>query len=149
MRGGRNRKPLRLRVLQGTARPARRRNTPKPRPIAPSWPSWLNGEARREWQRVAPKLTALGLLTELDRTALTAFCVAWAHLREAEAAVQRDGLTVPGYRGAPRKHPALTVINQATQQLRAWALELGLTPSARSRLDLPPPEDDDAEDDLD
>ena len=77
----------------------------------------------------------------MDRTALTAYCVAWGHLRDAEAAVQRDGLTLVGHRGIGRKHPALTVINQATAQLRAWAGELGLTPSSRSRLDLPEPED--------
>ena len=90
------------------------------------------------------------MLTELDRTALAAHCCAWGHLREAEAAVQRDGLTVPGHRGVVRKHPALTVINSSLAQLRAWAGELGLTPASRARLDLPPPEDEDEdESDLD
>lgn len=38
-------------------------------------PDWLSPEAKREWARVAPELSRLGLLTKLDMAMLAGFCV--------------------------------------------------------------------------
>ena len=67
---GRKPKPPAIRLLEGHAghRPINM-DAPKPRPIAPSCPTWLERDAKREWRRVAPALERLGLLTEIDGSA--------------------------------------------------------------------------------
>jgi len=124
-------------MLQGTGRKARlNRNEPKPPPIAPEMPAWLAPEAKREWERVAPVLERLGLLTALDRAALAIYCQAWARYVDAEAQIAKDGALVPGHRGVMRKHPLLLVLNAAVATLKAFGAEFGMSPASRGRLDV-------------
>lgn len=145
-KGGGNRKPTRLHILHGTGRAKRlNKNEPKPRPVAPTCPKWLPKEAKEEWSRLAAELDALGLLTVLDRAAFAAYCVAVARFREASAVLAREGNVVPGHRGVLRKHPMVTVLRQSLDLLRAFAQEFGLTPAARTRIEVPErPDADDA-----
>ena len=52
-------------------------------------PRFLDREARREWRRVAPALFKLGLLTELDRGPLAAYCQAFSTFIQARDAIKR------------------------------------------------------------
>ncbi len=54
------------------------------KPDRPSYPKWLEPEAKREWRRLAPLTVKLGPLTPLDRAALAAFCTLWARYVTAE-----------------------------------------------------------------
>ncbi len=47
-------------------------------------PEHLSAEARAEWQRLAPVLVRLKLLSSLDRAAFSAYCQAWGRHVEAE-----------------------------------------------------------------
>ncbi len=134
--GGHNKKPERLHVLAGTDRPSRRKNTPKPNPVAPERPAWLTGEAAAAWERLSPELGRLGLLTHLDAAALAAYCSAWASWRWAQAEIERDGAVIAGHRGVLRKHPAWTIGRQAQGAMMAIGRDFGLTPLARQRLDV-------------
>lgn len=68
-------KPSALRVFEG--KPGHHRpidpREPKPRGKAKS-PDWLDDDARAVWSSVAPKLQAIGLLTDLDEHALANYC---------------------------------------------------------------------------
>jgi len=45
-----------------------------------SCPDWLTSEAKEEWERLAPKLVALGRLTNLDLTAFSeGKCISPSH----------------------------------------------------------------------
>jgi len=144
-RGGHNRKPPELHILHGTGRPSRQKQAhPQPTPGRPTCPQWLLPEAKREWRRVAPELLRLGLLTIVDRAALAAYCQAWARWRLCEAVISAEGATVPGHRGVMRKHPLLPACHAYLQLMRAFAAELGLSPSSRGRLSVPPPAEPDA-----
>jgi P27 family predicted phage terminase small subunit len=52
---------------------------------APTCPSFIQGEAKREWTRVTKQLAERGRLTPTDRAALTRYVVAWADFRELSA----------------------------------------------------------------
>ena len=128
---------------------------PKPRVDRPSRPEWLSVEAKHEWGRVVPELERLSLLTIVDRAALAAYCTAWGHLVEAERAMQRSYvIRLPT--GVEKNGKILTgveVLNAvgsqwsryktAMQQVRAFCVEFGLTPSSRGRMSLPEPKDED------
>ncbi len=68
-------KPTRMKVLAGNPgkRPLNRRE-PQPKPGLPRCPAQLSEEAKREWKRISKELDRLGLLTVLDRAALSAYC---------------------------------------------------------------------------
>jgi P27 family predicted phage terminase small subunit len=148
MRAGRKPKPTQLRIIEGNPghRPLQK-NEPKPTPVAPTRPDWLDPEAKREWGRIVPELERLGLLTLVDRGALAAYCQAWGRAVQAEK-VLAGGLTFTTPNGYVQQRPEVAIAQKSWQLVRAFAAEFGLTPSARSRLSVQKPEDE-AEDDLD
>lgn len=141
MAGGRPPKPTHLKVLQGTARPNRMRNEPKPAPVRPTCPRWLSPEAKREWRRVAPELEKLGLLTRVDRAALAAYCQAYARWRQAEEVLEREGLTCEHTNKAGATNvslrPEFFVAQKYLQVIKGFCVGFGLTPSARARMTVP------------
>jgi P27 family predicted phage terminase small subunit len=135
---GRKPLPTRLKLLRGN--PGKRRlNADEPQPplARPSCPRHLGKEARREWRRIVPKLEAIGVLTEIDRTALAAYCDAWGRWVEASLGLQKSGMLIKGRQGEAVKSPYLPVINQAIEQMRMMLIEFGMSPSSRSRLRVP------------
>lgn len=122
--------PTALRVLHGN--PSRRPlplDSPQPRHVMPRRPEMLTGEARAEWDRQAPRLFALGVLTEVDGTVLTMYCQNYKRWLQAEADVERS-LTATGRLSRLRTVTAHRYA-QAVQQLGD---KLGLNPSARTRI---------------
>jgi P27 family predicted phage terminase small subunit len=111
----------------------RRINTDEPRPAALPVvkPGYLSKLAAEEWDRVAPHLEAMRTLTAADTTALAVYCEAvarWRGLAELVAksppVIQREGLLV--------KNPAYSQARDAAIEVRMFAREFGLTPSARA-----------------
>ena len=135
---GRKPTPTPLKVLTGN--PGRRPLPNEPRPPTSSGrcPSWLSLEGKRIWRKVAPELKRLGLLTELDRQSLEAYCGTAAMLRQAHEALAREGL-IYEVNGMLRKRPEVAIASECVQQLRLLAAEFGMTPSSRSRIDVEPP----------
>ena len=86
-----------------------------------------------EWERIAPELARLGILTELDRAALAAYCSCWGRCVEAERHVREHGMTVRAP-GGIKINPSVRIANNALQFLLKFAAEFGLTPSSRSRI---------------
>ncbi|HEX5198488.1 MAG TPA: phage terminase small subunit P27 family [Actinoplanes sp.] len=100
--------------------------------------------ARREWQRVVPVLLHAAGLGAVDATILTDYCVCVARIDECERDVSRRGMLIEGERGW-MKNGATTVAAQYRTQLKAYIGELGLSPSARTRLTPPKGSDDDGD----
>lgn len=135
---GRPRKPTYLKVLHGTYRPDRApKNEPQPEPSTPSCPKWLHPEAKREWRRIVPHLEKLGLLTQVDRAALAAYCQLYARWWEAERAIRQYGMTQTTETGYVAQRPEVGIANTALKQMRAYLSEFGLSPASRSRIDAP------------
>ena len=136
---GRKPKPTSIRLLEGNPgrRPLNDREPDAPEGV-PDCPDYLDDVAKAEWFRTAAVLSEMGLLSRADRTALAAYCVAYARWVEAEAQVKRYGTIVKSpEKGFPMKSPYLTVADQALETMRKLMVEFGLTPSSRSRIRTP------------
>ena len=111
------RKPANLRALEGNRshEPKGRSPAPAHRADPPACPSHLRGHARREWNRLAPELHRLGLLSALDLALFESWCINVQVARMALDAWAADGFapTVASYRGGATKHPALRALAAA------------------------------------
>ncbi len=97
-------------------------------------PAFLVGAARSEWRRLVPQLRRLGLVTSLDRAALSAYCQAWSRWLRAEDQLKRYGEVVKSPTGYPMQSPYLAIANRAMQQMREFLVEFGLSPASRGRV---------------
>jgi len=147
---GRKPVPRALKILRGN--PGKRRiadDEPQPSTaIDLAVPEILAGDAdaRAEWERTAPMLHRLGLLTEADLDALILYCASFARWQQAERQLRTDGLIVhAGPNHFPIISPFLIISNRAQAQCRALLIEFGLTPVSRTRVHLPKAETPDAQ----
>jgi P27 family predicted phage terminase small subunit len=131
------RKPTALRVLEGNRahRPPNARE-PKPEPKVPSCPGSLSAEARKIWRRLAPQLHARGLLTDWDRETFGLYCEAVAQHYRALQLIE-PALLVKGRRDGLITNPAWRIYRDSAALVRAFAQEFGLTPAARSGIEVP------------
>lgn len=123
---GRPPKPTALKLLHGN--PGKRQlneNEPKP-PLGAQPPAWLKADLvlLQEWNRHAPRLAKLGLLTEIDDDALATLCVLEVKFREMLAA------------GA-----AGSALASLSKELRALWSRFGMTPADRARVKVEKPQD--------
>lgn len=133
---GRKRTPTALALLKGN--PGRRplpAREPQPEAASLAAPRCLDDEGRAEWGRVAPMLARIGVLSEADVSALIAYCEAWSRWRRAEEQVRLTGLLVKTPNGYPVINPLVAIANKAMSQMRAFLVEFGMTPSARTRVE--------------
>ena len=84
----------------------------------PARPYWLVGAGRKEWDRVAPKLFAEGLLSELDRVPLALYCQAYADYLDAIGLVKSPLIKTTN--GNIIQNPAVAVANQAWKRCLPW-----------------------------
>lgn len=112
----------------------------------PNPPAWLKSRvAKVEWRKVAAILIERKHLTEADLGTLAAYADALGQLAASSEQIERDGMVIMTEKG-PRKHPAISIQQNARNQVRQLAAELGLTPVSRSR---PSVRDDNQDDDDD
>ncbi|RBI68404.1 phage terminase small subunit P27 family [Roseovarius sp. TE539] len=121
-----------------------RKPTPKTGTLAstpmgalPRCPAHLSDVARKEWRRLATPLHDAGILTLADRAALAAYCQAYARWVEAEEKLAETPTLLKTPNGHVQQSPWLSVANKQLELMGRYMSELGLTPSARSRLTLP------------
>jgi len=100
--------------------------------------------ARAEWRRVVPVLQTSAGLGAVDLTVLRDYCVCVARIDECERDISTNGMKQLGERGW-QKNGATTVVGQYRTQLKAYIGELGLSPSARTRLTPPKGAEDDGD----
>lgn len=125
---GRKPIPTKLKLLQGN--PGKR-----PLPVEPEYtnscdaPSFISGEAKAEWDRVSKELNAVGMLTAVDRSMLTAYCLAWQDFVCLAKTMKKEGYTTD-----KGKTPAYLAYENAHKRLIETAREFGFSPSARARV---------------
>ncbi|MFY9254554.1 MAG: phage terminase small subunit P27 family [Fuerstiella sp.] len=99
----------------------------------PIRPRWLEGEAKRFWDRHASLLIAKGWLTKADADSFALLCQLSEQIHDAQAVLKSEGLTVPTGTGSTRAHPATTIRADCQKQFVALSREFNLTPVARLR----------------
>ena len=133
--GGRRPKPTILKKLAGN--PGKRplnKNEPKPEIAIPDRPKFLTQEAVLEWKRITLELSVLGVLAQIDRAALAAYCQVWARWAKAEADLNERGEFTLTEKGNEIQNPYLAIANKCLKQMREYLTEFGMTPSSRSRI---------------
>lgn len=132
---GRKPKPTALKLVEGNPgrRPINGRE-PKPPSTRPTCPAHLSPTAKAEWKRVAGALNRIGLLTQIDRTVLATYCQAYGRWVEAERRLAETPPLLKTPAGYVQVSPWVTISNKQVELMTRLMAELGLTPSARSRL---------------
>lgn len=152
-RGGKPR-PLPWKILEGN--PGQRKlnfNEPQSPKGIPEPPDSLCELARKEWESIAPGLMAMGVLTQVDKLVLTGYCQAFADYERAREGLNllmasaptghSSGIFIASTKaGGHKKSPLFAVAVEAATLALRFAAELGLTPSARTRLSISPQDTD-------
>jgi P27 family predicted phage terminase small subunit len=142
---GRKPTPTHLKLINGN--PGKRRlnaNEAKPDLARPMPPPFLNDDAKVEWGRLVDRLYEVGLMTEIDRAALAAYCQAYGRWAVAERALAKmaeadadfGALMTKTKDGNLIQNPIVGVANRAMSDMVKYGAEFGMTPSARSRIDV-------------
>lgn len=135
MTSGRKPMPTSMKVLRGETRPSRlNRDEPRPAPRRPSCPSYMSASAKRAWRVICRELGAMGGLHAADAALVEVLANALAGYRGATTLVNQTGQLVKGRDGNIVRHPLLIVIKQHSDTIIRVSSELGLSPSARTRL---------------
>lgn len=107
----------------------------------PKPPTHLLPAAKKEWLRITPHLQKLGLITELDMAALSAYCQAYARWAGTELKLKKlgdDALVEETPSGYKQMSVLLQISNRAGEQMHKFMGEFGLTPSTRTRVTASP-----------
>jgi P27 family predicted phage terminase small subunit len=127
--------PTHLRIIRGDRKD--RINTKEPKPDKskqPKMPDWLSDEAKIIWRRTIKQLKSMNMLYEADQDVIVAYVNAVVNYQKASELVDRSGVLIKGRRDGVVKNPAVQIQRDAATLIRMLAGELGLTPSARTRL---------------
>jgi P27 family predicted phage terminase small subunit len=111
------------------------------RPLAdslPTCPSHLNPTAKAEWKRLARELHRLGIVSQLDRAGLAAFCQAYGRWVEAERMLKETPPLIKLPSGYIQPSPWLGISNKQLELMQRFMSELGLSPVSRSRVQIMP-----------
>lgn len=138
--------PTVLRILKGNTQ---RRPIPTGEPTPPSGmpacPAWLPADAKNVWKATAPRLHRMGLLTMVDAELYGNYCLAQATLKKAQKVIDKHGLTFTTPAGYVQQRPEVSVVNRMLYLVKGYGDHFGLSPSARTRIELKPEGiDDDA-----
>ena len=142
--GKRGPKPTSAAILEarGSWRAASRVDPPQLESKIPDMPRWLSSKARDHWRRIIPSLAALRVISDLDANLIARYCDAWARWVDLSDDLTRKGTTqiIAGKNGLAYsvQRPEVSMQDKLTAQLLQMEKELGLTPSARSRIEVVP-----------
>lgn len=145
---GRKRKPTALKLVTGN--PGKRAMPKKEAKVdlaQPTPPAFLNDDAKVEWGRVCDTLYKAGLMTDLDRAVLAAYCQAYGVWAQAERQIAKlaekgeiNGLLMKTSNGNVIQHALIGIANKARGDVVRYAAEFGMSPAARARVEASPPD---------
>lgn len=118
-----------------------RGDEPEPESGAPRKPEWLDARAGAVWDELVAVLEGMGVLSVADGAILSRYCELWIDWREANEWIRKNGTSYPlrdksGGVKCFMQFPQVGVRNHIGAELRRIECEFGLTPSARTRIDV-------------
>jgi P27 family predicted phage terminase small subunit len=104
---------------------------------AVSVPSWLVKDGLAIWNKLAPRLVAMKLLTEADAPAFARYCKHYARWLKLQRRLDKDGdiyeiVTASGT--VRRADPAFTMADRLDRMMLALEDRFGLNPAERQRI---------------
>ena len=149
MKSGRKPKPPNLKLITNSRHKVD--NPPLPEPSRPDPPSFLDAYSKEEWARCVDDLCAYAGLSKIDVAVFAAYCQSysqWRHATELHAEFSAAnpltrGLVIYTKKSVKNdsaggnliQNPVVGQMNKAKRDMVRYAAELGMTPSARSRID--------------
>ena len=139
---GRKPKPNHLKILDGNPGKTKIKEDPKPPEGMPEPPPHLDAYALEEWNRHAPGLNAMGMLSPVDSSTFGAYCMAYSRWRTAEEQIKLRvdkmgalaGLVEETKQGTMIKNALVTVARQSAEDMVKFGADFGLSAIARTRL---------------
>lgn len=127
-RGGHNKKPESLKIIQGTFRKDRSNpNSPNLKSIAPSPSDSLPEQAKNEYEQLSKLLFDMGVLTEADQGELENLCIIRAQIKYLSKRLFNE-TDMKEFRKVQ------IAINEAIKISNALSMRFGLSPTDRSRV---------------
>ncbi len=140
--------PKSILKARGSHRANRKVQEPEPDQLIPDPPRPLRGPALKMWNDLSVQLDAMKVMTVADGNALHRYCTLWARwarlmdkLDADEEAEEKGGTPAEFFESTGDKgqrvikeHPAVKIAATYANQLLRLEQEFGLTPSARTGL---------------
>jgi P27 family predicted phage terminase small subunit len=119
------------------------RHEPTPERGRPECPTWFNDEQRCCWERLVAQLDVAGVVTRIDGHSLVRYCVAWCRWIRAVAFIEKNGEVYvlkddSGKAKCTQQWPQVAIAKSLSTELLKIEQEFGMTPSARSRINIDP-----------
>lgn len=134
----RPRKPTALKILHGDfVKNPQRKNPLEPQveSAIPKCPKSITGEAKKEWTRITKELHSIGVITQVDRAALEQYVAIWAEWLACKELVEEEGRILASESGQ-YEHPANRMVCRYADQIHKYLVQFGLTPAARTRVNV-------------
>ena len=128
--------PTHLKLVKGNPgkRPLNKKE-PKPKGGLKDPPKDMPHAAKLEWRYIVSNAPE-GLLTKVDRAVLRLYCESLALYKDARKGMDDDGLVTKTPNGMMQQSAWVGIANQAQKNILRCAQEMGLTPAARTRIQL-------------
>jgi P27 family predicted phage terminase small subunit len=127
-----------LRLIEGNRSRTVIPKSVQPKPSVPRCPGFLDKIAKAKWREIVREYASLGILSQLDGTALSTFCNLYSKWRRATEKAEAEGFVVEGSTvGSQVKSPWLRIAADAENQMRLLGAEFGLSPLSRQRIHAP------------
>lgn len=144
---GRRPKPTHLKVVSGNpGKRAINKREPKPKRVIPACPAHLSDASKVAWGRLCVLLDRMGVLTEADVLALERLCDCYAEILECRELITRDGRTYSSVSTGKKEgdepqmlvkaNPAVAMLADADRRFKGYLVEFGLTPAARTKIEV-------------
>lgn len=100
-------------------------------------PTWLKGDGLKIFQRMAPMLRGMKLLTDTDVPAFARYCTHYARWLDLQKRLKKGGdiYSIETASGKVlRAHPAFTMADRLDRMMLAFEDRFGLNPAERQRI---------------
>ena len=134
----RPRKPTNLKVVQGTNRPHRNNNEPQVAIEIPPCPDYLGKEAKKYWGEISKQLANVGLIGIVDGALFGLHCDSYGRFKEISGQLEKiEDMLDETPNGLGVQSALWQIRNKLWDQVLRSASEFGLSPAARSKINLP------------
>ncbi|WP_349401350.1 phage terminase small subunit P27 family [Clostridium perfringens] len=99
-------------------------------------PSYLSEKEKEVYNFLVGELKESGILNNLDITILLTCVDSIIRMRECRDLINKQGLVVFKEDGTPARNPATTIYKDYNSIFNKCCMELGLSPSSRSKLSI-------------
>lgn len=140
--GRRGPKPEPAAVKEAKGNPSRRPIGRDPEPdvgqaVSVTPPSWMKADAKRVWQRLAPRLAAMKLLSATDSETFARYCTNFARWLKMQKRLDKMGevYEIETASGVVRRmDPAFSIASRLERELQSIEAVFGLNPAERQRI---------------